>query len=34
MQSLQNAIQGNSKLADGEEIRRIESHINSMLIDE
>lgn len=33
-QSLQNDMQESSKLTDGEEIRKIESHINSMLIDE
>ena len=27
-------MQGSSKLTDGEEIRKIESYINSMLIDE
>lgn len=33
IQCLHNAKQGSSKLVDGEEIRRIESQINSMLID-
>ena len=27
-------MRGNSKLDDGKEIRRLESHINSMLVDE
>ena len=34
MQSLQDAIRGNSKLDDGQEIRRLESQINAMLVDE
>ena len=34
MQSLQEAKRGNSKLDDGKEIRRLESQINSMLVDE
>ncbi|KAH9723192.1 reverse transcriptase domain-containing protein [Citrus sinensis] len=34
MQSLQDAMRGSSKLDDGQEIKRLESQINSMLVDE
>ena len=34
MQSLHDAMRGSSKLDDGQEIKRLESQINSMLVDE